>query len=244
MTVAYVLRSAEPPHPLPPAHTSMTEPWPRLPREVVESPSLEIFKTRLDKDLCSCSGWPCFGRGLDWVIHRGPFQPQTCCDSVTLQRRLCPGDGLFCSAQGHVTGAEAELWAAPHGDVDACLTPVLPHGKASGCYLSQSLMVSPHPHQPPTGPLQRHQCPCVQHVLALLLQGGDSGGWAGAETGRSFGVFLLFSVSPLIPPPGQKGSSSAPHSHRRDLGSQKEATMPCWKHKRHPTMSGGTGGGC
>ena len=31
----------------------VTEPWPRLPREVVESPYLEIFKTRLDKVLCS-----------------------------------------------------------------------------------------------------------------------------------------------------------------------------------------------
>jgi len=31
----------------------VTEPWDRLPREVVESPSLEIFKTRLDKILCS-----------------------------------------------------------------------------------------------------------------------------------------------------------------------------------------------
>ena len=29
----------------------VTEPWPRLPREVVESPSLEIFKTHLDKVL-------------------------------------------------------------------------------------------------------------------------------------------------------------------------------------------------
>ena len=29
------------------------EPWHRLPREAVGSPSLEIFKTRLDKALCS-----------------------------------------------------------------------------------------------------------------------------------------------------------------------------------------------
>ena len=30
----------------------------------------------------ACSGWPCLGRGLGWVTHRGAFQPPPFCDSV------------------------------------------------------------------------------------------------------------------------------------------------------------------
>jgi len=32
----------------------VTEHWNRLPRGMMESPSLEIFKTRLDQVLCTC----------------------------------------------------------------------------------------------------------------------------------------------------------------------------------------------
>jgi len=46
------------------------EPWPRLPREVVESPSLEIFKTRLDVVLCSLLWVTLLRQGV------GPSDPQ------------------------------------------------------------------------------------------------------------------------------------------------------------------------
>ena len=42
----------------------VTEPWPRLPREVVESPSLEIFRTRLDAVLCSLLWVTLLGQGV------------------------------------------------------------------------------------------------------------------------------------------------------------------------------------
>jgi len=46
------------------------EPWNRLPREVVESPSLEIFKTPLDKALCSLLWVTLLRQGV------GPDDPQ------------------------------------------------------------------------------------------------------------------------------------------------------------------------
>ena len=78
----------------------VTEPWPRLPREAVESPSLEIFKTHLDAVLCS----------LLWVTllwtHRGPFQPRTFCDSVILPSPpgAALGSGALLAAQGAGVG--------------------------------------------------------------------------------------------------------------------------------------------
>ena len=42
----------------------VTEPWPRLPREAVESPSLEIFQTRLDAVLCSLLWVTVVGQGV------------------------------------------------------------------------------------------------------------------------------------------------------------------------------------
>jgi len=42
----------------------VTEPWPRLPREVVESPSLEIFQPLLDAVLCSVLWVTLLGQGF------------------------------------------------------------------------------------------------------------------------------------------------------------------------------------
>ena len=64
----------------------------RLPREVVDCPSLEILQTQLDAYLCSLY---CMepvlqrGEGLDSMISRCPFQPLQFCVSVIVIVASC-----------------------------------------------------------------------------------------------------------------------------------------------------------
>ena len=52
----------------------VTEHWNRLPREVVESPALEIFTTHLDTFLFNLSQGTFFSKvELGWMIYRGPI---------------------------------------------------------------------------------------------------------------------------------------------------------------------------
>ena len=58
--------------------------WNRLPKDVVDSPSLEAFKASVDMALCSLVSWLATlhvagGLKLD---HCGPFQPRQFYDSV------------------------------------------------------------------------------------------------------------------------------------------------------------------
>jgi len=52
----------------------VTEYWNRLPREAVESSSLEIFKILMDAFLCNLPSGTYFIRGLDRMISRCPLQ--------------------------------------------------------------------------------------------------------------------------------------------------------------------------
>ena len=62
----------------------------RLPREVVDSPSLEIFQTQLDAYSTACCMEPILqGERMDSVISRGPFQPLQFCDCVTVIVASC-----------------------------------------------------------------------------------------------------------------------------------------------------------
>ena len=57
----------------------------RLPKEVVDAPSLEAFKARLDVALGSLVCWLAtlhIAGGLKPDDHCGPFQPRPFCDSM------------------------------------------------------------------------------------------------------------------------------------------------------------------
>jgi len=69
----------------------VTERWNRLPREVVESPSLEIFRPRLDEVLCSLLWVTLLQQGVGLDDPRGPFQPLPFWGSVNILIRL-----IFC----------------------------------------------------------------------------------------------------------------------------------------------------
>ena len=65
--------------------------WNRLPREVVDAPSLEAFKARLDVALGSLVWWLAIlyiAGGMKLDDHCGPFQPQTYYDSMILLKYL------------------------------------------------------------------------------------------------------------------------------------------------------------
>jgi len=60
--------------------------WNRLPKEVVDAPSLEAFKARLDVALGSLVWWLAalhIAGGLKLDDHCGPFQPRPFYDSMT-----------------------------------------------------------------------------------------------------------------------------------------------------------------
>ena len=60
----------------------VTEPWPRLPREAVESPSLEIFQPRLAAVLCSPLWVTLLGQGVGLGDPQRSLPPLPFCDSV------------------------------------------------------------------------------------------------------------------------------------------------------------------
>jgi len=65
----------------------MVKHWNRLPKEVVDAPSLDAFKARLDVALGSLVWWLVtlsMAGGLKLDDHCGPFQPRPFCDSMML----------------------------------------------------------------------------------------------------------------------------------------------------------------
>jgi len=65
---------------------SVVKPWPRVPREVVDAPSLEPSQARLDGALSNLTQLKMSllpAGGLGWMASEGPFQPKPFRDSVS-----------------------------------------------------------------------------------------------------------------------------------------------------------------
>ena len=67
----------------------VTEHWNRLPRQVLESPSLEILTIHLGNFLCNLPYGTCLGwNGEGWMTSRGLFHLLQFCDSVKLMNPI------------------------------------------------------------------------------------------------------------------------------------------------------------
>ena len=99
----------------------VTEHWNRLPREVVEVPSLKIFKIHLDAFLCNLLQGTNFSRGWTWwspVVPSNPF------DSISVNPVSMTSLNAGSLLQGAVRNV---LWM--HVDM------------GEGCYLRQLLLL-------------------------------------------------------------------------------------------------------
>ena len=73
--------------------------WNRLPKEVVDAPSVQAFKARLDVALGSLVCWLAtlhIAGGLKLDEHCGPFQPRPFYDSKTLLQDHHPMKMMWC----------------------------------------------------------------------------------------------------------------------------------------------------
>ena len=89
----------------------VTEPWPRLPREAVESPSLEIFQPRLDVVLCSLLWVTLLGQGVGLGDPQRSLPPRPCCDSMKLVEVV--GDGRCWLMRRQKSSVEGEVRVVP-----------------------------------------------------------------------------------------------------------------------------------
>jgi len=89
----------------------VTEPWPRLPREAVESPSLEIFQPRLDKLLYSLLWVTLLQQGV------GLGDPQRSLPTPTILWFCKPPAGI---GSGSVRSDGAQARRFPGGAVPGC----------------------------------------------------------------------------------------------------------------------------